>query len=71
MRGRMLHGVDGALTFAAYGQRPHEVIYSVSRPGLTRVLLDHAQRHYGDIELRFLQAARSLDFERDRTRHAR
>jgi kynurenine 3-monooxygenase len=64
MRGRMLHGPAGDLTFAAYGQRPHEVIYSVSRPGLTRVLLDHAQQHYG-IEARFLQAARTLDFERD------
>jgi kynurenine 3-monooxygenase len=64
MRGRVLHGPTGDLTFAAYGQRPHEQIYSVSRPGLTRVLLDHAQRHYG-IEPRFLQAARSLDFERD------
>ncbi len=40
------------------------MIYSVSRPGLTRVLLDHARQHYG-IEPRFLQAARSLDFERD------
>ncbi|HWJ04582.1 MAG TPA: NAD(P)/FAD-dependent oxidoreductase [Steroidobacteraceae bacterium] len=64
MRGRMLHAVDGALTFAPYGQRPHEVIHSVSRPGLTRVLLDHARRHYA-IEPRFLQAARTLDFERD------
>jgi hypothetical protein len=36
----------------------------VSRPGLNRVLLDHAQRRYG-IEPRFLQAARTLDFERD------
>ena len=64
MRGRTLHALDGSLTFAPYGQRPHEVIYSVSRPGLNRVLLDHAQRHYG-IEPRFLQAARTLDFERD------
>jgi kynurenine 3-monooxygenase len=64
MRGRVLHAVDGSLTFAAYGQRPQEVIYSVSRPGLNRILLDHAQRRYG-IELRFLQAARTLDFERD------
>jgi kynurenine 3-monooxygenase len=64
MRGRVLHAPDGQTTFAAYGQRPHEVIHSVSRPGLNRVLLDHAQRHYG-IEPRFLQAARSLDFERD------
>ena len=64
MRGRMLHAVDGTLTFAPYGQRTHEVIHSVSRPGLTRALLDHAHRRYG-IEPRFLQAARGLDFERD------
>jgi kynurenine 3-monooxygenase len=64
MRGRVLHAEDGALTFAVYGQRPHEVIYSVSRPGLTRALLDHAQQRYG-IQPRFLQAARTLDFERD------
>jgi kynurenine 3-monooxygenase len=64
MRGRALHAPNGTVSFAPYGQRPHEVIYSVSRPGLNRVLLDHAQREYG-IELRFLQAARSLDFARD------
>jgi kynurenine 3-monooxygenase len=64
MRGRVLHAPDGSTTFAAYGQRPHEVIYSVSRPGLNRTLLDHAQRRYG-IEPRFLQAARSLDFAQD------
>jgi kynurenine 3-monooxygenase len=40
------------------------VIYSVSRPGLTRVLLDHARRRYG-IEPRFLHAVRALDFECD------
>jgi kynurenine 3-monooxygenase len=64
MRGRALHSPDGTVSLAPYGQRPHEVIYSVSRPGLNRALLDHAQREYG-IELRFLQAARSLDFARD------
>jgi kynurenine 3-monooxygenase len=64
MRGRMLHALDGSLTFVPYGQRSHEVIHSVSRPGLTRVLLDHASRRYG-IEAKFLQAARSLDFEHD------
>jgi kynurenine 3-monooxygenase len=64
MRGRMLHAPDGELSFVPYGQRPHEVIHSVSRPGLTRVLLEHAQRRYG-LEPRFLQAARGLDFARD------
>ena len=64
MRGRVLHDLAGGLTFVPYGQRPHEVIYSVSRPGLTRTLLDHARRRYG-VEPRFLQVARGLDFERD------
>src|SRR4030095_13415162 len=64
MRGRMLHDLEGRQTFVPYGQRPHEVIYSVSRPGLNGVLLDHAQRVYG-VSPRFLHAARAIDFERD------
>jgi kynurenine 3-monooxygenase len=42
MHGRMLHAMNGDLNFVAYGQREHEVIYSISRPGLNRVLLDAA-----------------------------
>ncbi len=53
MRGRMLHAVDGSLSFMPYGQLDHEVIYSVSRPGLNRVLLDAAEAagvdlHFGN-----------------------
>jgi 2-polyprenyl-6-methoxyphenol hydroxylase-like FAD-dependent oxidoreductase len=42
MPGRMLHAIDGALTFAPYGQGEHEVIYcrrrgySPSQPGAAR-----------------------------------
>ena len=43
MRGRMVHHLGGDLDLQAYGQRPHEVIYSVSRPGLNAVLLDAAE----------------------------
>jgi kynurenine 3-monooxygenase len=43
MRGRMVHDEAGGLDFQRYGQRPHEVIYSVSRPGLNAVLLDAAE----------------------------
>jgi kynurenine 3-monooxygenase len=64
MRGRMLHDLEGRESFVPYGQRPHEVIFSVSRPGLNGVLLDHAQRVYG-VSPKFLHAARSIDFERD------
>ena len=53
MPGRMLHDLDGRQTFSAYGQRPEEVIYSVSRPGLNRVLLDAAQA--AGVELHFRQ----------------
>ena len=64
MRGRMLHALDGQQSFVLYGQRPHEVIFSVSRPGLNGVLLNHAQRVYG-ISPKFLHAARAIDFDRD------
>lgn len=51
MRGRMLHAADGSLSFMAYGQRDHEVIYSVSRPGLNRLLLDAAEQ--AGVQVRF------------------
>jgi kynurenine 3-monooxygenase len=42
MRGRMLHEPGKPDLFNAYGQRPDEVIWSVSRAALTRVLTDAA-----------------------------
>lgn len=42
MAGRMLHDERGELAFLPYGQHG-EHIYSVSRPGLNRVLLDAAE----------------------------
>lgn len=53
MAGRMLHPVSGALGFQPYGQTEQEVVYSVSRGGLNRVLLDAAE-----------QAGARLEFER-------
>ncbi len=44
MSGRMLHDMNGNTQFVAYGQREHEVIYSVSRNGLTELLLNHVTR---------------------------
>lgn len=73
MRGRMLHAQDGSLNFLPYGQREHEVIYSISRPGLNRVLLDAAESagvtiHFGRaLEAADLQA-RELKFAGDDTR---
>lgn len=62
--GRMLHDLNGALTFVPYGQRPGEVIYSVSRPGLNRILLDAAERT--GVELVFRSQAVGADFARQR-----
>jgi kynurenine 3-monooxygenase len=42
MRGRMLHETGAADQFSAYGQREHEVIWSVSRSTLTRLLVEAA-----------------------------
>ena len=38
MKGRMLHLEDGREVFSSYGQRPEEVIYSISRNSLNCLL---------------------------------
>ncbi len=60
MPGRMLHALDGSLTFVPYGQREHEVIHSVSRPGLNRVLLDAAEQ--AGVKISFRRPAVGVDF---------
>ena len=42
MAGRMLHDEEGRLKLIPYGNKPHEVINSVSRAGLNMLLLDAA-----------------------------
>lgn len=50
MRGRMIHGPDGSQRLQPYGNKPHEVIYSVSRAALNMVLLSAAERNGVTIE---------------------
>lgn len=47
MRGRLLHDLAGGTQFQPYGQRPGEVIYSISRHLLTATLIDIAVRQSG------------------------
>ena len=47
MRGRMIHAVDGTLSFLPYGKDDSEVIYSISRGGLNMALLSAAERQHG------------------------
>jgi len=55
MTGRMIHPLSGAAQLQRYGQRREEVIYSVSRADLNRVLIEEAARH-ARVRLRFRQA---------------
>jgi kynurenine 3-monooxygenase len=56
MRGRMVHEHDGKAELQMYGVRPEEVIYSVSRAALNRVLIEAADA-FSNVTLRFGQSA--------------
>jgi len=61
MAGRMLHDEEGRLRLIPYGNKPHEVIYSVSRAGLNRLLLDAAEAT-GRVSIRFGKTVSGVDF---------
>ena len=47
MRGRLIHHLDGGTSLQPYGQRPNELIYSISRQELNQALLNVAARQPG------------------------
>jgi kynurenine 3-monooxygenase len=60
MRGRMVHERSGRAALQPYGQREHEVIWSVGRAALNRVLIEAATRH-GQVSVRFRQTCLAAD----------
>jgi kynurenine 3-monooxygenase len=60
MRGRMVHDRAGGVALQPYGQREHEVIYSVGRADLNRVLIEAAARH-GNVSVHFSQQCLRAD----------
>jgi len=60
MRGRMVHETERSAKLQPYGQRPDEVIYSVARAALNRLLIEEAAR-YPTVTLHFYQAGAELD----------
>ncbi len=64
MRGRMVHDPSGSVSLQPYGQREHEVIHSVSRAALNRVLIEDAAR-YGTVAMRFDQTCLAASIERN------
>jgi kynurenine 3-monooxygenase len=63
MNGRMVHDLAGNTNFQAYGQREHEVIYSVSRGDLNKLLMDEAQAT-GNVTIAFNEAVNTVDFDK-------
>ncbi len=60
MRGRMVHERGGAAALQPYGQREHEVVWSVGRADLNRVLIEAAARHAG-VSVHFSQQCLGAD----------
>lgn len=60
MRGRMVHERSGRTALQPYGQREHEVIWSVGRAALNRVLIEAATRQ-GEVSVRFRQTCLAAD----------
>lgn len=65
MRGRMVHDLQGNENFQSYGQKPEEVIYSVSRGDLNKICMDAAEET-GLVNIHFEQKCESVDFKNNR-----
>jgi kynurenine 3-monooxygenase len=62
MRGRLIHHLDGGTSLQPYGQRAHELIYSISRHKLNQTLLEVAARQPG-VTVRFEHRFETADFD--------
>ena len=62
MRGRMMHAVDGELTFQPYGKAENEVINSVSRGGLNAMLMEAAEE--AGVRIHFKQRCMGMSFRK-------
>lgn len=62
MNRRVMHAVDGSLTYQPYGKEG-QAIYSVSRGGLNQVLMNLAEKE-GNVNIHFEQKCQSVDLEK-------
>ncbi|NQD39070.1 FAD-dependent monooxygenase [Permianibacter sp. IMCC34836] len=65
MKGRMLHDEQGQTQLVPYGQQPHEVIYSVSRGELNKLLMTAAEAT-GKVKIVFETGIEQIDFNQQR-----
>jgi kynurenine 3-monooxygenase len=62
MRGRLIHHLEGGSSLQPYGQRPNELIYSISRHRLNQTLLHVAARRPG-VTIHFQHRFESAEFD--------
>ncbi len=62
MKGRMVHDLEGSQNFQSYGQKPEEVIYSISRGDLNCICMDAAEQT-GLVNIYFNQVCEAVDLE--------
>jgi kynurenine 3-monooxygenase len=74
MRGRVIHAPDGTTRYQPYGKNDSEVLHSIDRNELNRLLLEHAVR-YPKVRLHFRhrlvradRQPREIEFEADGVR---
>ena len=60
MRGRMIHSVEGELSFQPYGMNDRECINSISRATLNKALMTQAEKA-GDVKIYFNKKACGMD----------
>lgn len=63
MKGRIIHSVDGKTTYQPYGKEG-EAIYSISRSGLNKILMDFAEKEAG-AKFHFNHKCTNLDFDQN------
>src|ERR1700723_4521672 len=63
MRGRLIHHREGGTSLQPYGQRPQELIFSISRHRLNQTLLDIAARLPG-VAVHFEHRLETVEFDR-------
>ena len=63
MRGRFIHPVEGHSSLQVYGQRPNELIYSISRHRLNQTLIELASQQPG-VRIHFEHRFETADFDR-------
>ncbi len=62
MKGRMIHDVEGGMTFQSYG-KDDQAIYSVSRAELNCVLMDIAEKDFG-VDIHFNHRCDNIDLHK-------